>query len=111
MNRARMLGAEVDLSAWPSLPPRALLFGEAQGRVIVSTAAAHVVLAAAKKHGVPARQIGWVRASDTLRIRVGERLIDAPLAVLADAYHEAIPRRMNRSAAPIEVAFTAATPA
>ncbi|MEX2154146.1 MAG: phosphoribosylformylglycinamidine synthase subunit PurL [Gemmatimonadaceae bacterium] len=111
MNRARMRGAEVDLSSWASLPLRALLFGEAQGRVIVSTAASNVVLASAKRHGVPAQQIGWVRASHTLRIRVADRVIEAPLAVLAEAYHEAIPRRMSRSAAAVEVAFTAATPA
>jgi len=111
MNRARLLGADVDLSTWSALPLRALLFGEAQGRVIVSTAAASVVLAAARKHGVPARAIGSVRASNSLRINVGSRTIDAPLAALADAYHEAIPRRMSRSASPVEVAFTAATPA
>jgi phosphoribosylformylglycinamidine synthase len=109
MHRTRLMGAEVDLSAWSALPLRALLFGEAQGRVIVSTAAVHVVLDAAKRHRVPAQQIGWVRASDTLQIRVASTVINAPVAVLADAYHEAIPARMARSAAPIEVAFTAAT--
>jgi phosphoribosylformylglycinamidine synthase len=106
-----MLGAEVDLSAWSMLPLRALLFGEAQGRVIVSTAAANVVLSAAKRHGVPAQQIGWVRDSAILRVRVASSVMEAPLAQLADAYHEAIPRRMMKSAAPVEVAFTAATPA
>jgi phosphoribosylformylglycinamidine synthase len=112
MNRARLLGVDVDLSSWGALPLRALLFGEAQSRVVVSTASADVVLAAAKRHGVPARQIGWVRAnSGDFRIRVGSRVIESSVAALADAYHEAIPRRMNRSAAPIEVAFTAATPA
>jgi phosphoribosylformylglycinamidine synthase len=111
MNRTRMLGAEVDLSAWSMLPLRALLFGEAQGRVIVSTAAANVVLSAAKRHGVPAQQIGWVRDSAILRVRVASSVMEAPLAQLADAYHEAIPRRMMKSAAPVEVAFTAATPA
>jgi phosphoribosylformylglycinamidine synthase len=111
MNRTRLMGAEVDLSSWSALPLRALLFGEAQGRVIVSTEAAHVVLGAAKRHRVPARQIGWVRASDTLRIRVASTLMSAPLASLADAYHEAIPRRMSKSAAPTEVAFTVTTPA
>jgi phosphoribosylformylglycinamidine synthase len=112
MNRARLLGVDVDLSSWGALPLRALLFGEAQSRVVVSTASADVVLAAAKRHGVPARQIGWVRASSgAFRIRAGSRVIESSVAVLADAYHESIPRRMNRSAAPIEGAFTAATPA
>jgi phosphoribosylformylglycinamidine synthase len=111
MNRVETLGADVDLSAWSALPLRALLFGEAQGRVVVSTADASVVLAAAKRHNVPARQIGRVRDNGRLRMRVGTTTIDAPLAQLSDAYHEAIPRRMARSASPVEVAFTAATPA
>jgi phosphoribosylformylglycinamidine (FGAM) synthase-like enzyme len=111
MNRARMMGADVDLSTWSTLPLRALLFGEAQSRVIVSTADSAAVLAAAKRHGVRALQIGWVRASGSLRIKVASRIMEAPLSALANAYHEAIPSRMARSAAPIEVAFTAATPA
>ncbi|HEY8176126.1 MAG TPA: phosphoribosylformylglycinamidine synthase subunit PurL, partial [Gemmatimonadaceae bacterium] len=112
MNRTRLMGADVDLSAWPTLSLRALLFGEAQGRVIVSTADVDVVLGAARRHRVPAQRIGWVRASDTLRIRVASTVINAPVAALADAYHEAIPRRMAKNATPMEVAFTAtATPA
>jgi phosphoribosylformylglycinamidine synthase subunit PurL len=112
MRRERMLGADVDLSAWSSLPFRALLFGEAQGRVILSTPNASAALDAAQRHGVPARKIGRVYAeSGALRVRIGDRVVEAPLARLAEAYHEAIPRRMNRSASPIEVAFTAATPA
>jgi len=111
MNRLRPMGAEIDLSTWSSLPLRALLFGEAQGRVVVSTADASAVLAAAKRHGVPAHRIGWVRESDSLQIRVASSVITAPLAPLIDAYHESIPRRMSKSAAPVEVAFTAGTPA
>ena len=111
MNRQRLVGAEVDLGQWSALPLRALLFGEAQGRVIVSTANEQRVLAAAKRHGVPAHRIGTVRESDSLRIRVGSRAIEAPLSALADAYHEAIPRRMARSTASVDVAVTAATPA
>ena len=112
MDRTRMTGADVDLSAWSSLPRRALLFGEAQGRVVVSAPGADAVIAIAQKHGVPARKIGRVTAeSQTLRMRIGSDVIDAPLDRLADAYHEAIPRRMNRSAAAVEAATTAATPA
>ena len=112
MNRSRLVGADVDLSAWASLPRRALLFGEAQGRVVLSTPNAHAVLEAAQRHGVPARKIGRVFAdSGTLRMRIGSDVIDAPLARLAEAYHDAIPRRMSRSAAATDVATTAATPA
>jgi phosphoribosylformylglycinamidine synthase II len=100
MNRLEMHGADVDLSAWSSLPSRALLFGEAQGRVVVSTSDAAVVLVGAKRHGVPARVIGRVRGGENgrLKLRTASAVIDAPLAVLADAYHEAIPRRMARVA-------------
>ena len=111
MNRDRLMGADVDLSEWSTLPLRALLFGEAQGRVIVSTSAATTVIAVAKRHGVPARRIGSVRAAETLRIRVASQVIDAPLSALVDAYHEAIPRRMTKAAAPVEVALAAATSA
>ena len=112
MDRARLVGAEVDLSPWSSLPARALLFGEAQGRVIASTSDSAAVLRTAARHGVTARRIGHVRARlASLRITIGSVVIDAPLDALAEAYHEAIPRRMARSAAAVEVAFPAATPA
>jgi phosphoribosylformylglycinamidine synthase II len=111
MNRDGQIGADVDLSAWESLPLRALLFGEAQSRIIVSTSKATSVVAIAQRHGVPARRIGSVKNNGKLTIRVGTRTLDARLAELADAYHEAIPRLMTRSAAAVEIAFTAATPA
>jgi phosphoribosylformylglycinamidine synthase II len=108
MNRSLLLGAEIDLTRWSTLPLRALLFGEAQGRVVLSSDKATAVLEIARRHGVPAERIGWVRAkSARLRIRVAARTIDASLETLADAYHDAIPRRMNRSAAPLEVALSA----
>ena len=95
----RWLGADVDLSAWDALPRRALLFGEAQGRVVVSTADAPAVLATAARHGVPAQVIGTVRAPDAgLTLRTGGRAWSAPAARLADAYHGAIPRLMDRAA-------------
>src|SRR5687767_10369079 len=105
MNRDAMHGAEVDLSSWSALPLRALLFGEAQGRIIVSTTNAASVLAAATKRRVPARVIGTVTSSRNLRIRIADRTIDTPLTTLAEAYHEAIPRRMSRDAKPIGIAF------
>ena len=92
------LGAEIDLSTWSALPLRALLFGEAQGRVVVSTADPDGVIATAAKHGVPARRIGTVRAtSGALVMRVGSRSFTAPLARLAAAYHDAIPSIMSRA--------------
>jgi phosphoribosylformylglycinamidine synthase len=98
--RESPLGAEVDLGDWKALKLRALLFGEAQGRVLVSTPKADAVLAIAKRHGVPARRIGRVTAAkDGLRITVGERRLHATLDRLIDAYHEALPRAMSRAAA------------
>jgi phosphoribosylformylglycinamidine synthase len=99
-NREQPMGAEIDLGVWSSLPLRALLFGEAQARIIVGTTDPARVLEIAARHGVPARRIGTVRASsDTLTITVGDRTIHAPLERLARAYHEAIPRIMSRAAA------------
>ena len=93
-------GAEVDLSAWDALPARAVLYGEAHGRVIVSTDAPDQVLATAARHAVPARVIGRVRdagAGLTARLRGGAHT--APLDSLASAYHDAIPAAMRRPAA------------
>jgi phosphoribosylformylglycinamidine synthase len=103
MERDRARGAEVDLGAWGALPLRALLFGEAQGRVVVGTADPARVLEIAARHGVPAARIGTVRASSgELAIAVGGRRIVAPLDRLASAYHDAIPAIMRR--APAEAA-------
>ena len=99
-NRNAALGARIDLSAWDSLPLRALLFGEAQGRVVVSTANAAAVLDLAKAHGVPARVIGTVTdAAAGLDINVGTSRLKAATERLIDAYHEAIPRAMSRAVA------------
>jgi phosphoribosylformylglycinamidine synthase len=94
------VGAEVDLSTWSALPPRALLYGETHGRVVVSTDAPDAVVAAAAAHGVPARVVGRVRpAADGLAVRVGGARWAAPVDRLAAAYHDAIPALMQRPAA------------
>jgi phosphoribosylformylglycinamidine synthase len=98
-----MVGADVDLGTWSTLPLRALLFGEAQGRIVVTTHAPAEVIAAATARGVPATRIGSVRAaSDALTITVGARRISAPLDRLATAYHDAIPSAMSVVPAPAE---------
>ena len=95
----RRFGLDVDVSAWNALPVRALLFGEGQGRAVVSTADADAVLAVAKKHGLPARVIGTVRpADDGVTITAGSRTLRASSARLAHAYHDAIPARMRVAA-------------
>ncbi len=96
------MGAQVDLSPWSALRLRALLFGEAQGRVVVSTADSSAVLAVAKAHGVPAAVIGTVRsASAGLVITVGERTFRADSTRLSNAFHGALPRAMKRAAAAV----------
>jgi phosphoribosylformylglycinamidine synthase II len=99
MERDATVGASVDLSSWSALPLRALLFGEAQGRVVLSTPDPDSVLAIAARNGVPARRIGSVAPHGAaLELRVGARTIAAPVARLAEAWHEAIPRIMQRAA-------------
>ena len=96
----RALGARVDLSSWSALPERALLFGEAQGRVVGSTAHADAVLRLAKAQGVPAKVIGAVvAAADGLQISIGARALSISVARISSAYHEALPRAMARSVA------------
>jgi phosphoribosylformylglycinamidine synthase len=99
-DREHLVGAEVTLDEWSNLSARALLFGEAQARIIVSTPDPQRVLDAAARRGVPAHIIGSVRPeSDTLTITAAGRTMRAPLARLARAYHEAIPRLMTAGAA------------
>ena len=106
MDRAHQVGAQVDLTAWASLPLRALLFGEAQGRVIVSTPDPAAVTLVAARHQVPCAVVGTVRSSSgALDMKVGTRQIRASVRQLADAYHEAIPRIMQRSASAQDVAL------
>jgi phosphoribosylformylglycinamidine synthase len=106
MDRARPTGAEVDLSRWAALPLRALLFGEAQGRVVVSTPDPVSVIATATRHGVPAVVIGTVRgATGRLDFKIGEIRLAARVSQLAETYHEAIPRIMQRSASAQDVAL------
>jgi phosphoribosylformylglycinamidine synthase len=103
-NRERMVGADVDLGAWNALPPRAVLFGEAQGRIVVGTREPARVLAIARQHGVPAREIGRVTREQRLRIAAGDRTIDASLSRLASLYYETIGNLMQRG--PAETAIS-----
>jgi phosphoribosylformylglycinamidine synthase II len=98
------IGAEIELTTWGTLPLRALLFGEAQARIIVSSEAPLKVVELARKHGVPARLIGHVRPRESgLTIRIGDQVFRAPLERLAREYHEVIPGIMNGSAAEVAV--------
>ncbi|HET7371873.1 MAG TPA: phosphoribosylformylglycinamidine synthase subunit PurL [Gemmatimonadaceae bacterium] len=99
MDRNAQFGATIDLTHWPDLSDRALLYGEAQGRVVVSTPTPATVLGLGQAHGVPARVIGQVGALGApLQISTAAVRFIAPLARLDDAYHETIPRIMAQSA-------------
>jgi phosphoribosylformylglycinamidine synthase II len=92
-------GADVDLAFAGALPFRAVLFGEAQARFVLSTPAVDAVLAIARAHGVPARRAGVVTSADRgLRIATPERVLSADVLALSDAYHDTIPAIMSRPA-------------
>jgi phosphoribosylformylglycinamidine synthase len=98
-NRDQRFSATIDLTAWGGIPRRALLFGEAQGRVVVYTDSADVVERIAASHGVPARRIGVVESADKpfrIAYRAGELI--APVEQLVESYHNAIPSIMTRVA-------------
>jgi phosphoribosylformylglycinamidine synthase len=98
MDRGAQYGAAVDLSAWPELAARALLFGEAQARAVVTTRMPDSLLAIARKHHVPARVIGRVGALGApLDIKASSGHLTASLDGLDDAYHESIPRIMSQA--------------
>ena len=92
------VGASVDLSAWGELPLTSLLFGETQGRVVISTADPERAVAESRRRGVPAFHIGTVEDSRNLSIRVASTKLEVSLRDLGRAYHEAIPSIMSRSA-------------
>jgi phosphoribosylformylglycinamidine synthase len=98
-SRERTFSATVDLTGWPAISRRALLFGEAQARVIISTSAPDEVERIARSHNVPARRIGVVEPADRpFRIRYASGALVAPVEQLAAAYHDAIPSIMTRVA-------------
>ena len=76
----------VDLTRWSALPRRALLFGEAQGRVVVSTPRPDAVLAIAQRHGVPgdARSARCGDIGAPFAMPIGPARIDAASTALAD---------------------------
>jgi phosphoribosylformylglycinamidine synthase subunit PurL len=94
----RTLGAELDLSGLPAPRLDALLFGESQGRVILSVLPADeaAVLAAARAAGVPASAVGTVTPATGLsvRTRAGTAAWDA--AELRAGWETAIEGAMRR---------------
>jgi phosphoribosylformylglycinamidine synthase len=97
-NRDCESGAEIDLSNYSSFSDRAILFGESQGRIVVSSSAPERVLEIAERMGVPSARIGLVRRhSESLEITLPTRSMRIPLPRLRRAYHATIPTIMART--------------
>ena len=83
------------------MAPVPLLFGESQGRVVVSCHPERVagVVELARSHDVPCAQIGSVGGAEgSFRIRAGTSGVDVPVRDLAAAFFGAIPARMDSPA-------------
>jgi phosphoribosylformylglycinamidine synthase len=92
----RLIGAQIDLSALADVRIDALLFGESQGRVVISVAGVQAgkVLGQAKILGIPAMQLGVVGGT-ALQIKTAQGDLKWELAELHDAWWNAIARAMN----------------
>ncbi|CAN5852841.1 phosphoribosylformylglycinamidine synthase subunit PurL [soil metagenome] len=94
-------GIEVELQ--DALPAASLLFGEAQGRIVVSCPPdlASAVIATAAEMNVPATRLGTVGApGGRFMIRTaGQATVDLPVDSLHEVWSTAIPRLMERAAA------------
>ena len=90
----------VDAEIDEELRPVVSLFGESQGRIVISCDPSKTdeVLRAAKRYDVPARKIGTVRdADDDFTLRVRDASVSAPVGEMAEAYFQAIPKIMDVS--------------
>jgi len=95
----RLIGAQVDLAeaqGAPGLRLDALLFGESQGRIIISVAAVHAgkVLAQARILGVAAARIGTV-GGQALEIKAAGITLNCDVRELHDGWWNSIARAMR----------------
>ena len=92
----RLVGAQIDLAAITSPRLDALLFGESQGRIIISVAAVNAgkVLAQAKILGVPATHLGTV-GGNSLDITAAGTTLCCDLRELYDLWWNSIARAMQ----------------
>jgi phosphoribosylformylglycinamidine synthase len=82
------VGCHVDVDI-AGLDAVALLFGESQGRAIVSTSQVEEVLSRAKRHGVPAARIGYTQHGMFLIERNGVPLVRATAPEVARVWRGA----------------------
>ncbi|HTA94520.1 MAG TPA: AIR synthase-related protein, partial [Verrucomicrobiae bacterium] len=92
----RLIGAQIDLSAFKDVRLDILLFGETQSRVVISCKPldAVKVVERAKLMGVPAMQIGKV-GGDKLTIKFQNGEFSSSLPELHDAWWNSIARAMT----------------
>ena len=93
------LGARVDVTHVAGVPLRSLLFGETQGRYVLSSANPEVVEEIMQRHGVPLARIGVVaERSQGFTIRCDGRTLESDIDSLSNAWHNAIPAIMSAPA-------------
>ncbi len=92
----RLIGATVDLSSAKDARLDALLFGETQSRIVISTTPQNAakVLGQAKALGIPAANLGKVGGSE-LKIKTATADYAWPLAELHDLWWNSIARAMK----------------
>ena len=90
-----LIGAQIDLSQIGETRLDALLFGETQGRVVISVAGIHApkVLAQAQLLGIPAIPLGTVGGT-ALQIKTTQSSLNCDLRELHDLWWNAIARAM-----------------
>ena len=75
----------------------ALLFGESQGRILVSVSHRDSFLQAAEQAGVPVSSIGTSDSSGRLKVSVaGDEIFDCEVSGLCEAWAQAIPELMKQ---------------
>ena len=92
----RLIGAQIDLTAVSDVRLDALLFGETQGRILITVAATDAVKVAerAKLLGVPVLRLGKVGGTE-LKIRTTATEYAWDLNVLHDLWWNSIARAMK----------------
>jgi phosphoribosylformylglycinamidine synthase II len=92
------LGASVDLVALSAPRLDALLFGESQGRVLISVGAGNVtgLIAAAEEVGIPAHDVGAVTGDALLSVQTAKGPVEWSVAELRMGWETSIEKAMKR---------------
>src|SRR4029078_2418036 len=97
-NERSQLGDDAEIKI-DGISERGGLFGETQGRYIISSSAPAQIERICKQHAVPVTRIGTVTERDSgFTLRAGSRTIRANVEELARAWHDAIPSIMSAPA-------------